>query len=70
MKVVGLNGREYNLDTKKFLISTRIRRSFYHLLARDLVVDIFHPYQVLEEVTLPGSSNKKSKKSCRSNTID
>lgn len=61
MKVVGLNGREYNLDTKKFLISTRIRRSFYHLLARDLVVDIFHPYQVLEEVTLPGSSNKKSK---------
>jgi hypothetical protein len=61
VKVVGLNGREYNLDTKKFLISTRIRRSFYHLLARDLVVDIFHPYQVLEEVTLPGSSNKKSK---------
>jgi len=61
MKVVGLNGREYNLDTKKYLISTRIRRSFYHLQARELIVELFHPYQVLEEVTLPGSSMKRSK---------
>ena len=61
MKVTGLNGREYNLDTKKYLISTRIRRSFYHLQARELIVELFHPYQVLEEVTLPGSSMKRSK---------
>jgi hypothetical protein len=61
MKVVGLNGREYNLDTKKYLISTRTRRSFYHLQARELIVELFHPYQVLEEVTLPGSSMKRSK---------
>ena len=50
-----------DLDTKKYLISTRIRRSFYHLQARELIVELFHPYQVLEEVTLPGSSMKRSK---------
>lgn len=61
MKVTGLNGREYNLDTKKFLISTHVRRSFYHLQARELIVELFHSYQVLEEVTLPGSSMKRSK---------
>ena len=61
MKVKGLNGREYNLDTKKYLINHRSKCSFYHLQARALIVQLFHPYQILEEVTLPGSSNKKSK---------
>lgn len=61
MKVLGLNGREYNLDTKKYLTNNRSRRSFYHLTAREIIVESFHPYQVLEEVTLPGSSLKKAK---------
>lgn len=61
MKVTGLNGREYNLDTKKYLISNRSKRSFYHLQAREIIVELFYPYQVLEEVMLPGSSTKKSK---------
>jgi hypothetical protein len=61
MKVLGLNGREYNLDTKKYLTSNRSKRSFYHLQARELIIPLFHPYQILEEVTLPGSSMKKSK---------
>jgi hypothetical protein len=62
MKVVGLNGREYNLDLKKYIDNDRSKRSFYHLQARELIKDIFHGYNILEEVKLPGSV-KPSKKS-------
>ena len=61
MKVLGLDGKEYILDTKKYLVNTRAIRSSHHLRARKIVVDVFYPYQVLEEVTLPGSSAKQSK---------
>ena len=62
MKVVGLNGREYNLDLKKYIDNDRSKRSFYHLKARELIKDIFRGYTILEEVKLPGSV-KPAKKS-------
>jgi hypothetical protein len=46
MKVVGLNGREYNLDLKKYIDNDRSKRSFYHLQARELIKDIFHGYNI------------------------
>lgn len=61
MKVLGLNGKEYNIDTKKYLINNRTKRSIYHIQAREIIVEEFWPYQVLEEVTLPGSSMKRSR---------
>ena len=57
MKVYGLNGREYNLDLKKYIRNDRSKRSFYHIRAREIIKDIFHGYTVLEEVKLPGSVN-------------
>ncbi len=62
MKVTGLNGREYNLDLKKYMNNDRTKRSFYHLQAREIIQDIFHGYNILEEVKLPGSV-KPAKKS-------
>ena len=50
MKVTGLNGREYNLDLKKYINNDRSKRSFYHVKARELIKDIFHGYNILEEV--------------------
>ena len=41
MKVVGLNGREYNLDLKKYIKNDRSKSSFYHLRARERIKDIF-----------------------------
>ena len=61
MKVVGLNGREYNLDLKKYMNNDRGKRSFYHLQAREIIQDIFHGYNILEEVKLPGSVNPAKK---------
>tara|TARA_Y100001938_G_C7790143_1_gene282133 strand:+ start:66 stop:482 length:417 start_codon:yes stop_codon:yes gene_type:complete len=61
MKVTGLNGREYNLDLKKYS-KQRENCSFYHKIARGLLKEIFNGYNVYEEVKLPGSV-KPSKKS-------
>ena len=61
MKVVGLNGREYNLDLKKYIKNERSKRSFYHLRAREIIKDIFSGYTILEEVKLPGSVNPAKK---------
>ena len=61
MKVVGLNGREYNLDLKKYIKNDRSKRSFYHLRAREMIKDIFSGYTILEEVKLPGSVNPAKK---------
>ena len=55
MKVTGLNGREYNLDLKKYKRNHRANASFYHVQARDILHDIFLGYNILEEVKLPGS---------------
>jgi hypothetical protein len=63
MKVVGLNNKEYILDIKKYIIKNNDtkKKSRYHILARELLNDMF-VYPVLEEVKLPGSRcpSKKS----------
>ena len=61
MKVTGLNGREYNLDLKKYS-NPRQSCSFYHKVARGLLQEVFRGYNIYEEVKLPGSV-KPSKKS-------
>ena len=61
MKVVGLNGREYNLDLKKYMNNDRSKVSKYHSKARDLLHQVFHGYSILEEVKLPGSVNPAKK---------
>jgi len=64
MKVVGLNGREYNINLKKYLVKRNDKtvKSKYHIAARELLADMFSGYTVLEEVKLPGSRcpSKKS----------
>jgi len=59
MKVVGLNGREYNIDTKKYALkhNDSRKKSKYHLQARDFLNSYFSGYSILEEVKLPGTTN-------------
>jgi len=64
MKVLGLNGREYNLNLTKYIVKkddTTVKSS-YHIMARDLLTEMFKGYTILEEVKLPGSRcpSKKS----------
>ena len=47
MKVTGLNGREYNLDLKKYIDNDRSKRSFFHIKARELIKEIFKGYSIL-----------------------
>jgi hypothetical protein len=61
MKVLGLNGREYHLDTKKYLSNPRAKISRYHDSARDLINEVYNGHAVLEEVKLPGSTNSSKK---------
>lgn len=58
MKVLGLNGREYNLNLKKYIRNRRSTSSFYHVIARELMGDVFLGYNILEEVKLPGSGSR------------
>jgi len=64
MKVVGLNGREYNINLKKYIVKKNDKtvKSKYHIAARELLAEMFSGYTVLEEVKLPGSRcpSKKS----------
>jgi len=64
MKVVGLNGREYNINLKKYIVKRNDKtvKSKYHIAARELLAEMFNGYTVLEEVKLPGSRcpSKKS----------
>jgi len=64
MKVVGLNGRQYNINLKKYIIRNNDKtvKSKYHITARELLAEMFKGYTVLEEVKLPGSRcpSKKS----------
>lgn len=59
MKVIGFNGRTYELDIKKYVVDDMDDRprSQYHLKARSLLHDIVKGYEILEEVKLPGSRN-------------
>ena len=61
MKVTRLNGREYNLVLKKYMKNDRSKRSYYHLCAREIIKDIFHGHNILEEMKLPGSVNPVKK---------
>ena len=58
MKVTGLDGRSYNLNTSDYVVKNDCQRdrSTYHLKARDLIVETYGGYSVLEEVKLPGST--------------
>lgn len=60
MKVMGLNGREYNLDLKKYS-AQRTKCSYYHKVARDLLHKMFSGYSIYEEVKLPGSRDPSKK---------
>lgn len=64
MKVTGLNGREYNLDLKKYIVrkDDKTKKSRYHIIARNMLHEMFSGYNILEEVKLPGSRcpSKKS----------
>ena len=57
MRVVGLNGREYHLDLKKYMNNNRQKVSQYHSRAGEIIRDVFHGHNILEEVKLPGSTN-------------
>ena len=59
MKVVGLNGREYNLNRQKYDVKAndKRKRSKHHVRARKLIKEVYHSYRILEEVKLPGSTS-------------
>ncbi len=59
MKVIGLNGREYNLNLQKYDVKAndKRKRSKHHMRARKLIKEVYHSYRVLEEVKLPGSTS-------------
>jgi hypothetical protein len=63
MKVVGLNGREYNLNLSKYIVKKddKTVKSKYHMAARELLHEMFSGYTVLEEVKLPGSRDPAKK---------
>ena len=63
MKVVGLNGREYNVDLKKYIVrkDDKTVKSKYHLAARDLLQEMFSGYTIAEEMKLPGSRDPAKK---------
>jgi len=62
VRIVGLNGREYNLNLQKYHSNDRAKKSFYHIAAEGVIKDVFRGYNVYEEVKLPGST-KPSKRS-------
>ena len=59
MKVIGLNGREYNLNLQKYDVKAndKRKRSKHHVRARKLIKEVYHSYRILEEVKLPGSTS-------------
>lgn len=63
MKVTGLNGREYNLNLKNYIVNKddKTVKSKYHILARELLHEMFSGYTILEEVKLPGSRDPSKK---------
>jgi hypothetical protein len=63
LKVVGLNGIEYNLNLAKYDVRANDsrKRSKHHIRARRLINEVYHSYRVLEEVKLPGSTSTHKK---------
>lgn len=60
MKVQGLDGREYHWKLSKYFGKKSSNSSKLHEIARILLKNKFPVHTILEEVTLPGSSHKKS----------
>jgi len=57
VKFIGLNGRTYHVDLKKYIVradDTRAKSKF-HMAAREILREQFKGYSVFEEVPLPGS---------------
>lgn len=63
MKVVGLNGKPYNLNLNDYLVAKNDerKRSIPHIRARELLQDSFKGYAIYEEVKLPGSRDPSKK---------
>ena len=63
MKVLGLNGRTYNVNLDNYLVrrDSTMNRSQYHLRAREILRDMFKGYSIFEEVKLPGSRDPSKK---------
>ena len=63
MKVLGLNGREYNINLKRYILKNddKTVKSKYHMAARKLLHEMFLGYSILEEVKLPGSRDPAKK---------
>ena len=57
MKFKGFNGREYNVQLNKYIVrpDNTLKKSQYHLKARQLLREMYAGYSILEEVKLPGS---------------
>lgn len=55
MKVVGLDGRQYNLNNASFRRQSN-NGSQQHLRARAILKELFGLNQILEEVSLPGTN--------------
>lgn len=58
MKVTGLNGKIYNLDTGGRVHEYDRDRSQYHKKAKKILTELFPSDIILEEVFLPGCKSK------------
>lgn len=63
MKVLGINGIEYSWNLSEYDIfnDDKRKRSKYHIRARQLLKELFNSYRILEEVKLPGSTERHKK---------
>lgn len=56
MKYIGLDGKQYSINFAQYEINSSIsRKSKYHLMARDLLKELFPVNPIFEEVNLPGT---------------
>lgn len=60
MKVIGLNGKQYHLDLKKYSVQKSTSSSF-HKKARELIAELFNGYNTYEEIKLPGTVDPAKK---------
>lgn len=60
MKVLGLNGKQYHLDLKKYS-NQKSNSSFFHKIARELIHELFSGYNIYEETKLPGTVDPAKK---------
>lgn len=56
MKYTGLDGKQYSINFAYYQNNSNIsRKSKYHLMARELIRDMFPANPIFEEVTVPGT---------------